>query len=365
MHICIRMPYLASIVVVGTFRHPPPQPQSLTLAAQPENVRCDVAPFSPAHLFTLDNPVCTFALGIARDEPHHLLRRTHRTPLGTDVSWGQPPAVAMQRQLESRSAREYGQSVDLHMSASQLHAALRGADVSVRPPDRGVTLTLTLHAAPRLVSAAPAIRIANLTNGSLLALRFPNIEPFAEAARCGYWDVPAQRWMDAGLTTAVGGMTDGCGALREDGRRKGPLHFQAALFDARHRKAVPLRGLECRGRSAAAAVSLRRARRLPTQDSPCPLPQYHRQKNRSSHGLPTGLSPPLLPTDPPPHLSHSLNARSKADVSKCGGSRSVGPSLFRRRGTQFGQTMPCGGKYGGIAIQPLAETSWTPVPALG
>ena len=181
--------------------------QSVIVAAGPEYVRCDLG---PARTVAVARPVCVFALGIARDEPRHLLRAAHRTPVDTDVAWGQPPDAAMQRLLELRCAGEYGAAVDLHTAAGPRHAALRAVASAALPPAGAVTQSLTLHAVVGLASAAAAIPIAGLPRRAWLALRFPSAAPHADAARCGYWDTAARQWLTTGLATTVAGPTTLC-----------------------------------------------------------------------------------------------------------------------------------------------------------
>ena len=147
---------------------------------------------------------CVFRLGLARDEPYHLLRAAHATPLGARVSWGLRPDAALVRLLEASAAEAEGQSVDLHMAAWGLHAALRPARPALVPPPGAATQSVALVAVRGFVSDRPVV-VANLSAPSRLRLPFPPAPgPPAPPPRCGYWDPGLGQWSTAGVDTVAG-----------------------------------------------------------------------------------------------------------------------------------------------------------------
>ena len=150
---------------------------------------------------------CGFALGVARDEPYHLLRAAHATPAGQEVSWGQPVDAALLKRLEDGSAEAWGHVVDLQMSAGPLHRALRASTAALLPPPGALTQSLTLNAV-RGLAANATVPVANLSRGSRVSLGFPWAA--AGAGRCSFWDAAAGAWSDAGVETVVGDARTTC-----------------------------------------------------------------------------------------------------------------------------------------------------------
>ena len=179
--------------------------QRLTVAA--DAAMCSAPASGPAVRVQVAFPQCGFGLGLARDEPHHLLRARHTTPLGMALAVGPVPDAALRAALVAGAAA-YGQYADLHMTAWQLHDALAPANFSFGPPTDAITQSVSFHAVEGRRSGA-ALPVRGLSNVSRVTLQFPSLAPpgvplipYPEAL-CSYWDPATAFWRTDGVETAL------------------------------------------------------------------------------------------------------------------------------------------------------------------